>query len=63
MAPLDWSRKEDLVALRQDDGGIDTVLACDCIFPPVYGSAWPLLETATVRAVQVVVLLGSKRSR
>lgn len=41
---LEWTSNEALALKEQMGGSIDMVLACDCIFAPLYGDSFPLLR-------------------
>lgn len=48
-------------------GGYDFVIACDCIFPPVYGESWKLLADSIrellARKLDTVVYLSFERRK
>ena len=61
-----WST-EATRALDDAQGPFDLVIACDCVFPPVYGESWKLLADSVrellSRKSDTVVLLSFERRK
>ena len=54
--PLSWSKdgiSELLEKLNRSDVGFDVVLNCDCVFEPLYGKSWILLNETINKLLRV----------